>query len=58
MLQVSSSYSASVLGPALVVALIVIGITVRVALMVQPRKRFQSYLRLFKRHNSTEKAAR
>lgn len=34
-------------GPALAVAAIVIGITVRVAIMVQPGTRFQSYWRSF-----------
>jgi hypothetical protein len=49
--DISRYYSASVLGPVLVVALIVIGITVRVALIVQPGTRFQSCLRLFKRRH-------
>lgn len=55
-------YNANVLGPALIVALIVIGVTVRVALIVQPGTRFQSYLRLFKkphpRKNPSSNAAR
>ena len=50
--DVSRFYSAHVLGPALVVALIAIGITVRVAMIVQPGTRFQSYFRLFKRDTS------
>ena len=45
----SLSIEGASLGPALIVVLIVIGITVRVALMVQPGTRLQSYLRLFKR---------
>jgi hypothetical protein len=34
-------------GPALAVAAIVMGVTVRIAIMVQPGTRFQSYWRSF-----------
>jgi hypothetical protein len=51
MFHLSSSYSASVLGPALVIALIVIGVVVRVAMIAQPGTPFQSYFRLFKRNH-------
>jgi hypothetical protein len=39
---------AGFLGPALAIALVLIGLTVRIALMHQPGTRFQFYLRLVK----------
>lgn len=55
-MYVLSFYAGNVLGPVLVVALIVIGVTVRVALMVQPGARFQSYLGLFKKRQPGKNA--
>jgi hypothetical protein len=48
MLNLPSLYIANtLLRPALIVACIVIGLTMRVALIVQPGTRFRSYWRLF-----------
>ncbi len=49
MLNQAALYLSSFFGVAFVLAAIAIGVTVRVALIIQPKERFQSYLHLFSR---------
>jgi hypothetical protein len=44
-------------GPVLAVAAIIIGVTVRMALMVQPGTRFQSYWRSFFKTSHPQKSS-